>query len=215
MRGTDHAELLWEHIRFFPVFSAGGFFWYQPWLLGRFLLGHVAGALRWFDREGADHLPVFRRILLWGAILGTAGLTMSVFGRLGLFRDLEPSVPRTIALGVFRELNYSGLAAVYLAATVLLFQRRRWRRLFVLIAPAGRMPLTVYLSQSLIMTFLLYGWGLGWNEVLTPAGYVGVSFAVFAVQVIACTLWLRRFRFGPLEWLWRAAVYWKLPPMRV
>jgi uncharacterized protein len=76
------------------------------------------------------------------------------------------------------------------------------------------MPLTVYLSQSLIMTGLLYGWGLGWNEVLAPAGYVGLSFAVFAVQVIACRLWLRWFRFGPLEWAWRAVVYLRLPPMR-
>lgn len=214
MRGSDHLALMWEHILFFPVFSAGGFLAYQPWLLGRFLLGYVAGSLRWFVHEGADHLPVFRRILLWGAITGAAGVTMTVFGILGVFRGYEPSVPRQIVLGVFRELNYLGLAAVYLAATVLLFQRRRWRRLLEVFAPTGRMPLTIYLSQSLIMTFLLYGWGLGWNEVLAPAAYVGLSFAVFAVQTIACHLWLRRYRFGPLEALWRAVVYLRWPQMR-
>ena len=139
----------------------------------------------------------------------------SVFQLLGITRSAEQTPIRAILLSVFRELNYLGLAAFYLAATVLMFQRVRWRKLLTVIAPAGRMPLTVYLSQSLIMTFLLYGWGLGWNEWLTPAGYVGLSFAVFAFQVIACTLWLRRFRFGPLEWLWRAVVYWHLPAMRL
>ena len=215
MRGDDHGELLWQQIRFFPLFSAAGIYAYQPWLVGRFLLGQVAGSLRWFDRNGADHLPAFRRILIWGAILGTAGLVFSVFQLLGWTRGAEETPVRGVLLAIFRELNYLGLAALYLAATVLLFQRVRWRRLLTAIAPAGRMPLTVYISQSVIMTFLLYGWGLGWNEWLTPAGYVGLSFAVFTFQVLACTLWLRRFRFGPLEWLWRAVVYWHLPPMRV
>ena len=215
MRGTDHGELLWQQVRFLPVFLAGGMYAYEPWLVGRFLLGYVAGSLRWFDRDGADHLPVFRRMLLWGTIVGVAGLSMNVLGMLGVFRGSEKTVMRSILLFLTREMNYLGLCAAYLAATVLLFQRRRWRWLLTLIAPAGRMPLTVYLSQSLIMTGLLFGWGLGWNDVLTPAGYVGLCFAVFAVQVIACRLWLRWFRFGPLEWLWRAMVYLRVPPMRV
>lgn len=214
MRGSDHAELLWQHLRFFPVFSAGGFYSYQPWLVGRFLLGQVAGALRWFDRDGADHLPVFRRVLLWGAIAGGAGLTMSVLGLMGVFRAAPPAAWRSVVLALFRELNYLGLAAFYLAAIVLLFQRPRWRRVLTVLAPAGRMPLTVYLSQSLIMTFLLFGWGLGWNERLAPAGHLALAIAVFAVQLAACTLWLRRFRFGPLEWLWRVAIYGRRVAMR-
>ncbi|MEJ7596374.1 MAG: DUF418 domain-containing protein [Kofleriaceae bacterium] len=215
MRGDDHGELLWQQIRFFPLFSAAGIYSYQPWLVGRFLLGQVAGSLRWFDRDGADHLAVFKRILFWGGFLGAAGLVFSVFQVLGLTRSAEQTVVREILLSVFRELNYLGLAAFYLSATVLMFQRGRWRQLLSAVAPAGQMPLTVYISQSVIMTFLLYGWGLGWNDWLSPAGYVGLSFAVFAVQVLACTLWLRSFRFGPLEWLWRAVVYWRFPPMRL
>lgn len=214
MRGSDHAELLWQHIRFAPVFSAGGFYSYELWLLGRFLLGYVAGALRWFERDGAEHQQVFRRILLGGALAGAAGAVSVVMSMLGVFRDLEASTARAVALAVLRELDFLGLAAVYLAGTVLLFQRPRWRRVLEVLVPAGRMPLTVYLSQSLIMTSLLYGWGLGLNEVIAPAGYVALSFAVFAVQVIACRLWLRRFRYGPFEWAWRALVYMRLPPMR-
>jgi uncharacterized protein len=215
MRGTDHLAVMWQHIRFAPVFSAGLVFAYQPWLVGRVLLGQLAGALRWFDRDGADHLPVFRRMLFWGALAGTAGLAVVVLQMLGFFRGLPPSQLRRFLVGLTREMDYLGLAAAYLAAIVLLFQRARWRRVLSWLAPVGRMPLTVYLSQSLIMTCLLYGWGLGWNEVLTPAAYVGLSFAVFGLQMVACAWWLRRFRYGPLEWLWRTLVYMRRPPMRV
>lgn len=215
MRGSDHLALMWEHILFFPLFSAGGFYAYMPWLIGRFLLGYVAGAQRWFAREGADHLPLFRRILLWGAILGAAGIAMNILVMTGVAFAGGRTVVRSLALTFFRELDYLGLAAFYCAGIVLLFQRPTWRRLLSVLAPAGRMPLTVYLSQSLIMTGLLYGWGLGWNEVLRPSGYLGLCVAVFAVQVLACHLWLRHFRFGPLEWAWRALVYLKLPPMRI
>jgi uncharacterized protein len=215
MRGTDHLAVMWQHLRFAPVFSAGIVFWYQPWLVGRFLLGQVAGSLRWFERDGADHLPLFRRMLFWGALAGAVGLAVAVLQMLGFFRGLPPSHLRRFLVGLTHEMNYLGLAAAYLAATVLLFQRARWRRVLAWFAPVGRMPLTVYLSQSLIMTFLLFGWGLGWNEALTPAGYLGLSLAVFAAQMVACAWWLRRFRYGPLEWLWRTLVYLRRPPMRV
>jgi uncharacterized protein len=220
IRGSDHAAVLWEQIRFFPLFSAGGIYSYEPWLVGRFLLGYVVGAKGWFARDGADHLPAFRRILYVGLAFGAIGLTMNVLGMLGITRGGgprggEPSAARSIALTFCREFDYLGLAAVYLAGTVLLFQRPGARRLLRLLAPAGRMPLTVYLSQSLIMTGLLYGWGLGWGDDLAPAGYIPLCFAVFAAQVLGCHLWLRRFRFGPLEWAWRALVYLRPPPMRV
>jgi len=77
----------------------------------------------------------------------------------------------------------------------------------------GRMPLTTYLMQSLICTSLFYGWGLGWDTP-PPAITVGLGLAIFALQIAIAHLWLRWFRFGPAEWLWRSIVYWRLQPMR-
>jgi uncharacterized protein len=83
------------------------------------------------------------------------------------------------------------------------------------VAPVGRMPLTTYFMQSAVCTFLFYGWGLGWAGKVGIAGGTAIALAIFCVQIAIAHLWLRRFRFGPFEWLWRAAVYWKLPAMRV
>jgi uncharacterized protein len=102
---------------------------------------------------------------------------------------------------------------MYVAIVVLAMQRPGWRRVLVVIAPVGRMPLTTYLMQSLICTSLFYGWGLGWDTP-PPAITVGLGLAIFALQIAIAHLWLRWFRFGPAEWLWRSIVYWRLQPMR-
>jgi len=102
---------------------------------------------------------------------------------------------------VFVPLGY--LSAVTLGSRTLAF-----------LAPAGHMALTNYLLQSLVWTWVLYGYGLGlWGQV-PRAAQVLLTFAFFAVQVSASRWWLERFRFGPAEWLWRSLTYWQLQPMR-
>jgi len=189
----------------------GGVAWYIPWLLGRFLIGFVAGAQRWFERNGADHLPLFHKLFGFGALAAAPPIVIGTLARLGILgRDHSFAV--TLVVRVLEELGLAGQTAMYVAIVVILFQRPAWRRIFGVLAPVGRMPLTTYLMQSLICTSLFYGWGLGWN---TPshAASVGLGFAIFAVQIAFAHLWLRVFRFGPAEWLWRTVVYWKPQPM--
>ena len=84
-----------------------------------------------------------------------------------------------------------------------------------LLAPAGKMALTNYLMQSLIASSVFFGYGLGfWNQ-WGRADLALFVIAVFTLQVIFSHLWLRYFRYGPMEWLWRALTYWTLPAMRV
>ena len=73
------------------------------------------------------------------------------------------------------------------------------------LAAAGRMSLTVYLTQSLISIALFRG--LGWYGHVGYTGMLAITVAIFTLQVIAATLWFRRFQFGPVEYLWRRAAY--------
>ncbi len=85
-----------------------------------------------------------------------------------------------------------------------------------LLAPVGRMALTNYLLQSVLGTFVFYGgWGLGAFGSVGYAGQLLFVVGVWCLQIPLSYLWLRRFRFGPAEWLWRAATYGKLPPLRL
>jgi uncharacterized protein len=187
--------------------------WYVPWLLGRFLLGYAIGKARLFDRDGADHLPLFRKVLIWGAALGATGISVALV-RLYALADVE--VPRVTAMAMtaFREIAMLGQVAAYASAVVLLMQRARWRRVLSLVAPVGRMPLTTYLSQSVFCTFVYYGRGLGLAGEVGQAGLLAISLAIYALQIAIAHLWLRSFRFGPVEWLWRTIAYGKRPRMR-
>jgi uncharacterized protein len=76
------------------------------------------------------------------------------------------------------------------------------------------MPLTTYLSQSVIATLVFHGFGLGLIGTVGAAGCLAISVAIFALQILASGWWIRRFRFGPAEWLWRTLVYGRAQPMR-
>lgn len=82
------------------------------------------------------------------------------------------------------------------------------------LAAVGQMALTNYLSQSVICMFLFTGAGLALYGQLERHELYYVVAAIWIVQLICSPLWLRRFRFGPAEWLWRSLTYWQKQPMR-
>ncbi len=90
------------------------------------------------------------------------------------------------------------------AAAIVLLSEFGLLRIF---GPIGRMALTSYLSQSVIMGYLFYGYGLGLFGRLGMLPAAEIAVAIYAVQLVASALWLRYFRFGPVEWLWRSFTY--------
>ena len=82
-----------------------------------------------------------------------------------------------------------------------------WRSMLRRLAPAGRMALTTYITQTLIGVALFYGVGFGlYGRIGLVEGTV-LAVGIFAAQCVIANLWLRWFRFGPIEWLWRRATY--------
>ncbi len=101
------------------------------------------------------------------------------------------------------------------AAILVLTQDERWGRRLAVFAAPGRMALTTYLMQSIVMTTVFYGWGLGYYNHTSPSAGLALAIVFFSAQVAFSQWWLRRFRFGPVEWAWRCVAYWKRPPFRV
>jgi uncharacterized protein len=87
-------------------------------------------------------------------------------------------------------------------------------RLTSRLAAVGRTAFSNYIAQSLICTTLFYGQGFGLYGNVERVGQVLIVLAVWAGQIVVSPLWLRYFRFGPLEWLWRSATYRKLQSFR-
>ena len=187
---------------------------YQVAILGRLLLGlYAARALVLGDLKGHDAL--FRTLLIAGAIVGVGGNFIVA----GQFLDsaaaggfLIPFVRRLIA-----ELGYLGLTLAYAAGLTLLFHTSRWGSHLLMLAAVGRTALTCYLLQTLFGLWLFYGFMPGPDLMgkVGPMWLILVWVVGYAVQVWFASIWLRHFRFGPAEWLWRSLTYWEIQPLRL
>src|SRR6185369_16574632 len=98
----------------------------------------------------------------------------------------------------------------YLAVLVALAPRLVPSRLGQRLAAAGQMALTNYLAMSLVMAVIFQGWGLGLFDRFSRLEQWGFMLLGFALMLVWSSPWLARFRFGPLEWLWRCLTYWRL-----
>lgn len=109
---------------------------------------------------------------------------------------------------------YGDILLVYsFAGLSLLVQAGRFRPVTRAIASAGRMGLTCYLLETLLVTGVMYWWGLGLFGTVSPAVEVALTLAVYATVVLFSMLWLRVALFGPLEWIWRWWTYLRRPSL--
>src|SRR5690606_6921700 len=97
---------------------------------------------------------------------------------------------------------------------VLLVQRSEWRSRLAPLAAAGRMALTNYILQSVVMTAIAYSWGLGLFGRVPRAAQIPLALTVWGGNLAFSVWWLGRFRFGPLKWLWRSITYRQPQPLR-
>lgn len=164
------------------------------------------------DLEG--HRGLLRRLCLWGLGLGLPlnAVYATLFMSQGLSR-MEPSWPLVVATGS-QAAGAPLLALGYAAGLALLWMQPVRQPRLRLLAPPGRMALTNYLLQSLIATFIFYGYGLGLFGRLGAAVGVVITLLIYAFNVALSHWWLRRYRFGPVEWLWRTLTYGQPQPMR-
>jgi uncharacterized protein len=180
-------------------------------VLAMMLLGLYAGKRHIFDNIPGN-LPFIRKVWLWGLILGLVGSGIYVYFGQQANRGV-PSLANLASLSG-QAFGAPALALFYMATLTLLAERARWRGRLAPLANAGRMALTNYLLQSVICTTLFYGYGFGLYGKIGIAGGIVLTAAIFLLEVAFSTWWLGRFRFGPLEWLWRTLTYGRRQAMR-
>jgi uncharacterized protein len=192
-------------------FQGGIYIWYFN-VLWKFLLGFYIGR-RMLLQEVDQHLHLFRQILPWALVIGLAG---NVYTSGAEIYDPSSTQNTTLrlALECFHEVSVFALAIAYLCALVLLCRKSASRKILAHLAPLGRMALTNYLTQSACIVLLFYGIGLGLVGKVGAAGCVLFSVAIFAAQIGLSALWLKFFRFGPVEWVWRCLTYGRWQPLR-
>jgi uncharacterized protein len=217
--GGTYFAVIREHLRFnFSDYIKSGFMLGLAfYALGRFLLGYYVGRRRLLH-DAHLHLPLFRRLLVWGLVVGIIG--NAVFVWVSVVMDNKTGNEASLwAVGAawIIDIGIPAMSLFYLSAIVLLFQRPRWQSRLLWLAPVGRMALTNYLMQTVFHLFIFYGYGIGLGLIgrIGTSLCIPLSLAIFTLQILYSRWWLARFRFGPAEWLWRTLTYGARQPMRV
>ena len=178
-------------------------------VLAMFLLG------LWVGRSGllrdvGGWTPVLRRVRFWGFAIGLPAAAVQA----ALMLTGGAGGAMKIAGSVAYAFGVAPLGLAYAATFALLWGSGAWRARFECLAPAGRMALTNYLSQTVVSLLVFYGIGLGLMGRLSPLWWPVAVAVVLAAQVAASRWWLARFAFGPAEWVWRQATYGRRLPLR-
>ncbi len=177
---------------------------FAPVYLGLFLIGMFAGR-QGILVEVQKHTKLLVKILV---ICGGIGLATNFLGAWIQMSGISQLDYGKMLIGngiisIFGPV----LAIAYIAGLALLVHRWSCVELFSPFAAVGRMALTNYLSQSLIATTIFYGYGLGLGGNVGRMGTIGISLMIFAAQIVFSLCWLKFYRYGPMEWLWRSLSY--------
>lgn len=166
-------------------------------MLGLVVAGLLLARMRWFDNTRPARVFVWTMV---GSVLSAAGVRI-------LSARFAPSFPELMPRWCFDYVSgglYTlGFVVFYLSAIPLLLRSLWMRRVFGVLAPAGRMSLTFYFGQSLIFVPMFYGFGLGWYCKIGQTNAFLIALVAWGIQLVVAYLWIRRFRHGPLEGLWR------------
>ena len=159
-----------------------------------------------------ERSTTFYRRLLAGGLFG--GLSLILAG-VWYTEAVDWAARESLFFG--SQFNYWGsllLAGAYIAGIMLFCRRFGGGVVTTALSAVGRTAFSNYLLQTLIATSIFYGHGLGLFGSVTRVEQAGFVVAIWAGQIVLSVLWLRYFRFGPMEWLWRAVTYGRRPPLR-
>jgi uncharacterized protein len=152
----------------------------------------------WFWKSGVlqEALARSQWTFLWGLAGTLLGLLLSV---------LDERIISGMVAPVVLALGYGAL--IYSVATMPSVER-----FMRPVAALGRMAFTNYILQSIVLSFIFFGFGLGRFGRMGAAQGLVLACVLYGAQAALSMLWLRYFRFGPLEWLWRVLMYGRLFP---
>jgi uncharacterized protein len=183
--------------------------------MGLFLLGLYAGRKRIFEKW-QENLPQFKKFMkrsLW-IILGLILFAAVFFGGAKLAKIKLPQLVQWTVGGLVVDIFNLCMAVVYVTGIAMLFNKEKWHGRFMHFYALGRMGLTTYLMQTLFGVLLFFGIGFGLLGEIGLLASVAIGVLIFIGQIYFSKWWLARFRYGPVEWLWRSATYLKVQEFR-
>lgn len=192
-------NIVWKYLSYIP---SGGLLK----ILGIFLLGYYLASIGFFTEKTKSTF-----FLIFSLIIGLlATISSKILG--GNVYQFPPTLPNIL----YKFLIVAGqifMCIFYIISIFKITQTSIGKRVLNHLIPVGRMALSNYLFQTFIMITIFYNFGFNLIGRIGLIPVMGIVAAVLVLQIIFSNVWLRCFRFGPFEWVWRSLTYWQRQPM--
>jgi uncharacterized protein len=192
-----------RQLNFAPVYSPGGVDIWALMLIGMALF--KLGVL-----QGERPTGFYIRLAAAGYGFGIAVNSLSTYGMFTSNFDMVA----TIFWNVPYELGRVAVALGHASVLILLAKSGAMLWLTDRLAAVGQMAFSNYISHSIIYALVFYAPGLRLFGQLQRYQLYYVVAGMWVLSLAISPIWLRYFRFGPLEWCWRSLTYWQRQPMR-
>ena len=196
----NYAEALKLRLYEYYSFRNINAIYYLSKVIGIILFGIIAGRLNLYQRftKNRKHAAIIFVIILISSVI------LYVYHEQWI--NFDHAYAMALYMFLYELMNFL-ISCSYLLLILLLLTLHP---IFIFLRPLafmGRMSLTNYLMQSIILSLLFYGWGFGFFGHLKVTDLVIIAIVVYAYQLIYTTIWFRYYRQGPLEKLWRKLSY--------
>ncbi|WP_100333900.1 DUF418 domain-containing protein [Bacillus alkalisoli] len=201
-KNGSYLEITAQRIHDWSFVNISNFIFIIFTLLPMFLLGAAAAKIKLVEKA-TEHLKLLKG--LWvTTLIGTL-----VFKLLPYYTD------KNLFTEIVQDFFGGPFHAIFYFTTITLLVKMNVA--YSLLAPLryiGRMSLSNYLLQSVVCTFIAYGYGLGYYDDLSVSFRIFLAIILFSVQIMLSKWWLSRFQYGPAEWIWRIGTYGTMQPIK-
>ncbi len=181
-----------------------GYVFQVPKVLALFLMGLYAGKARVFSNLSSK-LGKVRKLWTIGGIFGTLATVIYVVIKLKIIM-VNPVLASTLD-SLVKEIGSVFLALFYITTLILLYHNKQYKKLVMPLRYVGKMALTNYLSQCVILSVIFYGHGLALNNRVGAGICLVIAIVIYSAQIVTSKAWLSNFKYGPCEWVWRRLTY--------
>ena len=205
-RDGSIVEIFKQRLFDISIIYVGNLFLLMPLAFAMFLLGMYTWK-RGIIQNIRLHLLLIKRISIISFIIGVPFSLLSLWAG---FNIDSPDSPYYFVQYLSLGISGPALSLFYITAIILLLQKEWWKTKLQIFQPMGKMALTNYLSQSLICTTLFYSYGFGLFGSFDYKYMFLLSIVIYLIQVIVSHYWFKKYRYGPLEKVWRNYTYKKV-----
>lgn len=188
-------NLVWKWLSYFPSGRLFTFF-------GIFLLGYYLASVEFFTKKNNSKSLLISSFLIGVVAAGSAKM-------LGGSMFKFPSSPANSLYKLLLIISQISLCLFYITSIFEIIKIPVGKKVLNYLIPLGRMALSNYLFQTVFMIIVFYNFGFGLFGQTGLLQTTGIVILLLALQTIFSNIWLKHFRFGPLEWVWRSFTYKK------